>query len=134
MTNNPLFPNSLLERVREGMAVVDARGTRLGTVVRMRLGYPQAVSADADQDDVRPLGVVVGPVTGGTTGFGVATPLQPLLTGVDAPEMPDEVRLELLRAGYLEIDGPGVRGLARYIHGDQIADVSGKTVRLRPLP
>jgi hypothetical protein len=92
----------------------------------MRLGYPEAVSADLEPRDVNVLSAVVGPLgTGGTDPYGAATPM---LIG---PELPEEVRLELLRSGYIEVDGPGVRGLARYIHGDQIANVSGNTVIVR---
>ena len=122
-----LFPTSPLERVREGMAVIDERGRRLGAVVQMRMGYPQAVTAPADPTDVSPARAVVAPVgTGGTTAFGTATPV-----GL-APDLPDELRQELLRAGYIEVVGPSVRGLARYIHGDRIAEVTGDAVYLRP--
>ena len=93
----------------------------------MRLGYPQAVTAPADPTDVSPARAVVAPVgTGGTTAFGTATPV-----GL-APDLPDELRQELLRTGYIEVVGPSVRGLARYIHGDRIAEVTDDTVYLRP--
>jgi len=109
------------------MVVIDERGRRLGTVVQMRMGYPQAVTAPADPTDVSPARAVVAPVdTGGTTAFGIATPV-----GL-APDIPDELRQELLRAGYIEVVGPNVSGLARYIHGDRIAEVTGDTVYLRP--
>ena len=123
---HPPFPTSPLERVREGMAVIDERGRRLGAVVQMRMGYPQAVTAPADPTDVSPARAVVAPVTGGTTAFGTTTPV-----GL-APDLPDELRQELLRAGYIEVVGPGVSGLARYIHGDRIAEVTGDAVYLRP--
>jgi hypothetical protein len=111
VTHNPLLPISPLESVREGMDGVDARGRRLGTVVGVRLGYPQAVATDADQPDLGPVRVVVGPEgPGGSTSYGVATPF--LIAQVE-PEMSDELRLELLRAGNIEVDGPEVRGLAR---------------------
>jgi hypothetical protein len=128
LNQHPSFPTSPLERVREGMLVVDEQGRRLGTVVRVRLGYPQAVSTDADPTAVSALRAVVAPVgTGGSTAFGAATPF-----GTDEAELPEELRQELLRAGYVEVDGPDAHGLARYIHGDRIAEVPSNTVYFRP--
>jgi hypothetical protein len=133
MTANPLFPVSPLESVREGMLVVDAQGRRLGTVARVRLGYPDAVTPSLDVGSFSKVGLVVSPLenTGGTTsvGAGVAFPIDDFQFG---PDVPDELRLELLRTGFIELDAPGLRGPARYIHGDQIAEVSDNTVRLRP--
>ena len=130
--STPLFPISPLERVREGMLVVDGHGRRLGTVVEMRLGYPQAVYAGTDPADTWVVRAVVAPLgSSGTSGFGIATPF---LTGQDEAELPEELQLELQRAGYVKVDGPDLRGAARYIHGDQIADVSGDTVYLRAAP
>jgi hypothetical protein len=36
--------------------------------------------------------------------------------------------------GYIEVVGPSVSGLARYIHGDRIAEVTGDTIYLRIPP
>src|SRR2546421_12325270 len=57
--DQPIFPVSPLENVREGMVVVDSQGRRIGTVKRMRLGYPEAVTAEGDDLGDRPAGVAV---------------------------------------------------------------------------
>ena len=49
------------------------------------------------------------------------------------PDIPDELRLELLRAGFIELAGAGsTQSQEWYIHGDRIAEVSGDIVRLYP--
>jgi hypothetical protein len=133
MPANPLFPVSPLESVREGMLVVDEHGRRLGTVARVRLGHPDAVTPGLDVTSFSQVGLIVSPLenTGGTTSVGVGAPFPIDGIGID-PDVPDELRLELLRTGFIELDAPGLRGPARYIHGDQIAEVSDNTVRLRP--
>jgi hypothetical protein len=133
MSANPLFPVSPLESVREGMLVVDEQGRRLGTVARVRLGYPDAVTPGLDVASLGQVGLVISPVgnTGGSTSIGAGAPFLTDSTGID-PDVPDELRLELLRTGFIELDAPGLRGPARYIHGDQIAEVSEGIVRLRP--
>jgi hypothetical protein len=133
MPANPLFPVSPLESVREGMLVVDEHGRRLGTVARVRLGHPDAVTPGLDVASFSQVGLIVSPLenTGGTTSVGVGAPFPIDGIGID-PDVPDELRLELLRTGFIELDAPGLRGPARYIHGDQIAEVSDNTVRLRP--
>jgi hypothetical protein len=138
VNTTPPFPISPLEAVREGMAVVDEHGHPLGKVARVRLGYPEATEPARDDApspaDLR-VGIILAPLEnpGGTTSFGAATPFA--RGGVEHdPDIPDELRLELLRTGYIELDTSGLRGPARYVHGDQIAEVSGDTVRLRPLP
>jgi hypothetical protein len=133
MTANPLFPVSPLESVREGMLVVDEQGRRLGTVARVRLGYPDAVTPGLDVASFTKVGLVVSPLEnpGGTTSVGAGLPF--VIDGSEFdPDVPDELRLELLRTGFIELDAPGLRGPARYIHGDQIAEVSDGVVRLRP--
>ena len=50
---------------------------------------------------------------------------------VEALDIPDELREELRRTGYIELAERGLRGPARYIHGDWITEVSGNTVRVR---
>src|SRR5690349_17176761 len=45
-----IFPNDPLERVREGMEVVDATGTRLGTVARVQVAIPEQPTHPPDSD------------------------------------------------------------------------------------
>lgn len=134
MNNQPIFPVSPLESVREGMAVVDSQGRRIGTVVRVRLGYPEAVTVEAEGEDLkeRTGGVVVAAVPNADNIQPVAAAVPVTGEGLDDPDLPQEVREALLRAGFIEIEGSGLKGLARYVPGDRIAEVSGDSVRLRP--
>src|SRR3979411_1130469 len=119
VTPTPLFPVSPLEGVREGMEVVDEHGQRLGTVGRLRLGYSEAVTPDESGSGLRGVGLVVAPVenTGGTTAYGMATPFLISDPEFDALDIPDELRQELRRTGYIELAEDGLHGPERYIHG-----------------
>jgi hypothetical protein len=115
------------------MEVVDEHGQRLGTVGRLRLGYPEAVTPDESGSAFKGVGLVVVPVenTGGTRAYGVATPFLISDAEFDALDIPDELRQELRRTGYIELAEDGLHGPERYIHGDWITEVSGNTVRVR---
>jgi hypothetical protein len=130
MSNTSLFPVSPLESVREGMTVVDEHRHRLGTVGYVQLGYPSAVEADKAPPEGLHVGVVVAPLqaSGGTTAFGAAMPF--FGHGLDDPELPDEFREELLRAGFIRVDGSTLHGPLRFVAGDHILEVSGDTVRV----
>ena len=134
MRQEPVFPSSPLERVREGMTVVDESGRRLGTVARLRLGDPQAVTTRGEAPAVGDAGVIAAPATGtgGALGVGVAAPL--LGDHPFGPDVPDQLTRDLLRAGFVEVDGPDLRGPARYVPGDRISEVTAETVRLGPDP
>jgi hypothetical protein len=133
VTPTPLFPVSPLERVREGMEVVDEHGQRLGTVGRVRLGYPEAVTPDDGSGVFKGVGLIVAPIenTGGTTAYGAATPFLITDREFNSVDLPDELREELQRTGYIELAERSLRGPARYAHGDWISEVSGNSVRIR---
>ena len=126
MSQNSTFPTTALERVREGMTVMDESGRRLGTVALVRMGDPQAVTTQGEQSPSNDPGVVVAPTAeaGGPTGLGFVAPV--LTAGSGGPDVPDPLRRHLLRAGFVEVDGPDLEGSARY--------VSDGTVHLRAAP
>ena len=134
MSQNSTFPTTALERVREGMTVMDESGRRLGTVALVRMGDPQAVTTQGEQSASNDPGVVVAPTAeaGGPTGLGFVAPV--LTAGSGGPDVPDPLRRHLLRAGFVEVDGPDLKGPARYVPGDRVADVSDGTVHLRAAP
>jgi hypothetical protein len=134
VNKSPIFETSPLERVREGMMVADETGRRLGTVARVRMGDTGAVTAPDQTPGVERVGVAVAPVTspGGSTSMGEAVPVP--AEGQDVPDLPAPLRTELRRVGFVEVDGPGLDGPARYVPGDRVAEVSGDTVRLRAAP
>src|SRR5204863_6254250 len=76
-------------------------------------------------------GVIAAPAgaTGGSTAFGAAIPF--IESGVGVPSLPDQLQRELLRTGFIEVDGHELEGAERYVPGDRIVDVSDNTVRLR---
>ena len=131
MSSDPLFPTSLLDSVGEGMTVIDEHGRRLGTVARVHLGEPEAAPADVDQEDVGLEEVVLTPLAN-PGGSGTTEPSVPL---VDVDEdMPEEMREELLRAGFIVVEGPDVHGIARYVSANHLVEVTGDTVRVRTAP
>jgi hypothetical protein len=131
VSQNSTFPTPALERVREGMTVIDESGRRLGTVARVRMGDPQAVTTQSEQPPSGDPGVVVAPTAeaGGPTGLGFVGPV--LGAGPGGLDVPDSLRHHLLRTGFVEVDGPDLEGPARYVPGDRVADVSDGTVHLR---
>jgi hypothetical protein len=113
------------------MAVIDESGVRLGTVERVRMGEPDAVTTGGAQEDDS-VGVAVAPANspGGSTAFGGAMPV--MGAGGEEAEVPDPLRTRLRRVGFIEVDGSDLHGADRYIPGDRVADVTGDTVRLGP--
>ncbi len=113
-----IFATTPLEHVREGMAVTDADGTQLGTVARLRMGDPQAATTAGNE-----------PLTSGADALSSIwrTDVE------DFGDVPDVLRADLRRAGYIEVDGSALEGANRFVPGDRIAAVSGDTVRLRPV-
>jgi hypothetical protein len=133
MNTSPIFQTLPLERVREGMTVFDSSGRQLGTVDRVRMGEPGAVTTSGENPDAGGAEVVVAPIAsvGGTSPEGV---LPILDQDEDEAEVPEPLWTELSRVGFIKVDGPNLKGASRFIPGDRIAEVSGDTVRLRPAP
>lgn len=79
-----------LQNVREGMRVVDASGTDIGTVATVKMGDPEAVTAEGQETERHGLyGMVADALSGG-------------------PDIPAERQERLLRLGYVEIDTHGI--------------------------
>lgn len=121
--------------VREGMTVVDASREEIGTVDRVQMGDPSAATTQGEDagDDV---GVAAAPVglagSGGSglgaAGGGIAAPIG-VFGGGDL-DLPEAFAADLVRVGFVKIDGKGWFDRDRYAAADEIADVSGDTVRL----
>jgi len=80
-----------IESVREGMDVFDASGNRVGRVVSVKMGDPDAVTAQGQQPGRD--GGILGAIASGLDG---------------SPDLPAERKERLLRLGYVEIDTPGL--------------------------
>jgi hypothetical protein len=113
-----------IEQVREGMKVIDAAGEDLGTVSRVHMGDPEAVTTQGQEYGGGAMVTdpgIVGHVARGLVG------------DEREPDLPDPKRSQLLRLGYIKIDAPGLDLLGatdHYASGEQIQTVSGDTVRL----
>ena len=112
---SPLFPTGPIERVREGMRVVDAAGEQVGTVEAVSMGDPEAATTAGK--DPRSPGLVAA-VVQAVSGEG------------GEPDVPEPKRSQLVRSGYVKVDGPGLSGTDRYVRSDRIADATGETVTL----
>jgi hypothetical protein len=101
--------------VREGMKVVDAAGEELGHVAFVKMGDQGTATAAADAPATQGLFDALGEV----------------LTGEPAdPDVPEPLRSQLLRTGYVKIDGKGWFDTDRYVGPEAIASVASDTVRL----
>ena len=126
----------IIGMVRDKMKVVDANGEDLGKVEYIKLGDPQAATT-AGQGLGAGTGTgagVLGAAGSGTNAVsdGAATPL----LGGDSylgdlePNVDEPLRSELLRSGFIKIDGKGWIDTDRYVPADQIASVANDTVML----
>jgi hypothetical protein len=107
--------NDVMSRVEEGMRVLDARGEEVGKVQLVHMGDPEAVTLDGNRD--RPTDLM-GRVA------------EAVLPDEREPDVPEPLRTNLLRTGYVKIDGPGLRDTDRYASSEQVREVNGDTVRL----
>lgn len=103
-------------QIREGMRVFDRGGDELGSVDFVHFGDPQAATTQGEGIDLNPTLVeeFVTPITGGGD--------------LDVPE---PMRSQFLRMGYIKIDSKGWFAKDRYASMDEVASVSGDEVRLR---
>ena len=109
--------NELLGRIREGMTVVDANGDDIGRVDEIRMGDPEAATIEGQAMDRN--NTIVDDAA---AAFGARE---------DGPDVPEPFRDELMREGYIRVDGKGWIDTDRYLRASDIADAVGDTVRLR---
>jgi len=129
---------NVLSQVREGMKVVDSAGDEIGKVDMVRIGDPGAATtagqatAETDTDS----GVVVaaplssGTNTGGSLGGGSGVVGLAGDLGDDGLDVDEPLRSQLLRTGFIRVDGKGWFDTDRYLPADRVASVSGDTVTL----
>jgi hypothetical protein len=109
------WSGALIEQVHEGMLVVDRAGERLGDVADVQMGDPQAVTTEGNEDrDTGFLGDLARAVAGDES----------------EPDVPEPLRSQLIRYGYVKVDGPGLADVDRYVRSDKIAAVRDRTVFL----
>ncbi|WP_434995473.1 hypothetical protein [Arthrobacter sp. Ld5] len=98
--------------VREGMDVFTASGHKIGTIASVKMGDPEAVTAEGQQPE--PTGSIVGSIAS---------------VFDNSPALPAERRQRLLRLGYIEIDGTGL-GNHMYESAEDIDRVTAEGVFL----
>ncbi len=103
----------LISMVHECMTVRDAEGHELGTVERVKMGDPQATTTEGS----------VAPQAGGI----VADVFTAMFGDIDVPE---PKRSQLLRYGFIRVDGSGLTDTDRFVRGDKVKQVQGDTVTL----
>lgn len=106
--------SAAIARVQEGMRVLDTTGEEVGQVAYVKMGDPEAVTTQGNQ----PGG------TGLLEGFADVTP------GGHEPHVPDPLRTNLLRTGFIKIKGHGLFARDRYVSIERIRDVSDRELRL----
>jgi hypothetical protein len=99
--------------VRVGMTVRDASGHDLGTVEQVEIGDPDAVTTQGN-----------APVH-----HDIVTDVVTAALGGEA-EVPEPKRSQLLRYGFIRIDGQGLTDTDRFVRSDHIKEVSGNVVTL----
>lgn len=102
-----------IDLVENGMRVFDANGDELGKVDSIKMGDPGAVTTRGEE-----------PYDGGDL-------LDEIGRAVfGGEELPEQIRHNLLRVGYIRVDGKGWFDTDYFAAADQIATVEGDAVRL----
>jgi hypothetical protein len=105
-----------IEMVREGMTVVDSTGDKVGKVEGLKMGDPEAATEQGNENqDTGLLGNIAEAFVGDER----------------EPDVPGPARAQLLRSGYIKVDGGFLIETDRYVPADMIASVNGDTVHLR---
>jgi len=115
MQNDSIMGGATIERVQEGMRVVDATGEDIGKVEYVQMGDPAAVTAQGNQRTVT--GLAAGVLEGD-------------LPDAAEPDVPNPLRASLRRTGFVKIDGKGLLDKDRYVSSERVREVSGDVVHL----
>jgi hypothetical protein len=105
----------VMNRVHEGMHVIDAAGEDIGRVEMVQMGDPQAATTAGNED--RP---AAGPIEQVARVFGDER----------EPDVPEPLRSRMVRSGYLKVDGPGLLDTDRYVPASKVRSVADDRVML----
>ncbi|MFJ6077050.1 hypothetical protein ACIQC0_01945 [Pseudarthrobacter sp. NPDC092419] len=105
---------AVIEQVREGMHVVASDGSKVGKVEDLKMGDPEAVTAEGQTD----------PETGGLVNTGIAS------FAADS-KLPHHTAERLLRIGYVKVDRAGLFAGHAYVASDELDRVEGDTLWLK---
>lgn len=107
-----------MEMIEEGMTVVDLAGEKVGKVEYVQFGDPEAVTTEGN-DLERPAGGFVGDAAMSVFG------------DEREPDVAEPARSQLLRYGFIKVDGPGLFAKDRYVRADLVGNVSDAIVTLK---
>lgn len=105
---------TVIEQVREGMHVVASDGTKVGKVDDLKMGDPEAVTAEGQTD----------PETGGLVNTGITA-------FAATSRLPRHTAERLLRLGYVKVDKPGLLTGHAYFPADELDRLEGDTLWLK---
>ena len=113
MRDPSMMTNRAIEKVQNGMMVVDAVGKEVGRVEWVEMGDPEAATVpnDALPDVFRSAAAAAGDHAG-------------------EPQLPEPIRTRFRQHGFVKVDGPGLMDTDRYVRADWIANVSDDRVNL----
>ncbi len=117
-----MFPTDPLERVREGMDVVDATGQRLGKVVRVQGAAVPPRSTDLEEEMTE---TVPSPADMTDLNSDDAALWD---DGANLPDLPGPVRQHLREAGFIEVEGVDLTDAQRFVPADHIREVGDQRV------
>jgi hypothetical protein len=100
--------------VREGMRVFEAAGKEIGKVDQVKMGDPAAATTQGQDIDPAPAASLLGAV----------------LVGAADDAVPEALRAEALRLGFIHIDSKGWFSKNRLALASQVAGVDGDRVLL----
>jgi len=106
--------SATIARVQEGMRVVDATGEDIGKVAYVKMGDPDAVTTQGNE----------------RTTTGLTERFAEVVAPDGEPDMPEPLRTNLLRTGFIKIKGHGLFSKDHYVSSERVRDVSGDDVRL----
>jgi hypothetical protein len=112
-TGSSAFGANLIERVTEGMTVVDPSGEKIGKVEYVQMGDPEAATVEGNEPPRQTIFGQIGQAVAGDE---------------REPDVEEPLRSQLLRYGFLKVDAAGLFGSDRYVRGDLIRAVSGDRV------
>lgn len=101
MDNSSVFRTQLIEQVQDGMVVFDVEGKRMGTVEYVKMGDPEALTTRGNEPSI---------VNG----------VMPMSDESDEPQVPEPLRSDLVRVGFIKIDGENLFDTDRYFRADLV--------------
>lgn len=105
---------AVIEQVREGMHVVASDGKKVGKVEDLKMGDPEAITAEGQTD----------PETGGLVNTGITA-------FAAASKLPHHTAERLLRIGYVKVDRSGLSTGHAYFASDELDRVEDDTLWLK---